>query len=72
MTISEAQQLTAAFILFVIAMTIGYDVWVVRTFGGDATISRVVGICFHRYPIVFAWVLIGVGLFIGHVHLSAW
>jgi hypothetical protein len=72
MTINEAQQLTAAFILFIAAITIGYDIFAVRTFGPDATISRVVGMIFHQYPLVFAWVLVGVGLFFGHTYLSAW
>jgi hypothetical protein len=72
MTIQEARVLTACFIGFVVVITIGYDVWVFRAFGPNATISRVCGTLFQQYPLTFAWVLIGIGLYLGHAHIPAW
>lgn len=72
MSDQEARWLTVGFILALVAITIGYDVAIMHLVGSDATISRVCGNAMHRYPILTAWTLVGVGMFIGHVFLSAW
>lgn len=71
MSIVEARQLTAAYIAAIVALTILYDVWVITKFGPDASISRVCGLAFNAYPLTFAWFLIGLGLYVGHVHIPA-
>lgn len=72
MTTQEAQWMTASYIFAVVMVTIAYDVWVVNKYGPNASISRLCGMAFHAYPLTFVWVLIGIGLFIGHCKLPAW
>lgn len=72
MSTHESQVMTAAVMLLIAALTILYDVGVVHWFGPDASISRVCGLWFHRYPLLLCWLLFGAGLYFGHVFLSAW
>lgn len=71
MSVVEARQLTAAYMACVVILTVLYDVVIITKFGPDASISRVCGMAFEAYPLTFAWFLIGVGLYIGHVHIPA-
>lgn len=72
MSVVEARQLTAAYMAVVVILTILYDVVIITKFGPDASISRVCGMAFEAYPLMFAWVLLGIGLYLGHVHVPAW
>jgi hypothetical protein len=72
MTLYEAQWLTVAFILFLVAATVSYDIAIIHWFGSEASISRVCGYAMRKYPVIAAWMLIGVGIYVGHTWLSAW
>ena len=72
MTTQQAQWLTAAVIFLLAASTILWDVMAMTAWGPDATISRVCGLVMDRYPLITWWLLIGVGLFLGHVKIPAW
>ena len=68
----QAKWMTVAFIAMVIAITILYDVIVYHFCGPHATISRVCGEAMDRYPVMILWVTFGLGILLGHFHLSAW
>lgn len=67
MTEQEAKLLTLAFILLIAALTIAYDIWVIRNFGPPASISRVCGDAMRAYPVITVWVIIGLGIYLGHI-----
>lgn len=69
MTTAEAQWITVAIMLFVIAALIVGDFFLIRSFGTEASISYVVGIGFQRYPLLLAVALFAAGCFFGHAHL---
>lgn len=72
MTEHEARWVTVAAIAFLVAATILIDVALFHYFGSDATISRVCGMAMKAYPILTVWTIFGLGLFVGHVLISAW
>jgi hypothetical protein len=71
MTRIEAQWLTLAFIIAVTAAVLAYDVWVIRTHGVEASISRVVAHLAVRWPVLLPVLAFALGVMVGHVILPA-
>jgi hypothetical protein len=69
MTESQAQFVTLAFIVAVMAVVIAYDVAACTVWGPDATISRVMCRAFRAYPILYPAFWLAVGLLVGHIGL---
>jgi hypothetical protein len=69
MTTVQAQWLTLGFVIAVTALVIGYDVWVIRAWGVEASISRVMRRLFGASPTLFVSVVFWLGLLVGHIWL---
>lgn len=65
----QAQWVTLAFVIAMTAIVIGYDILAIRSWGVDASISRVVRRLFGASPTLFAVVVFWLGLLIGHIWL---
>jgi LPS O-antigen subunit length determinant protein (WzzB/FepE family) len=65
----QAQWLTLAFVLVVTAVVIGYDVLAIRTWGVEASISRVVRQLFGACPTAFVALVFWLGILVGHIWL---
>lgn len=70
LTPAQAQWVTLLFVVAVTAGAIGFDVLMIRHYGMDASISRVLRRLFTRYPVLFASVLMWLGILIGHILLA--
>jgi hypothetical protein len=71
MTRIEAQWLTLAVIIGVTAAVLSYDAWVIRWYGPDASISRVVAHLGARWPVLLPVLAFALGVMVGHVILPA-
>jgi hypothetical protein len=71
MTPAEAQWLTLGFVIAVTVAVLGFDVWIIREHGLDASISRVVGRLMEEWPTLFLALVFWLGLLVGHVCLPA-
>ena len=71
MTDQQAQWLTLAVIVAVTVAVIAYDVQIIRSYGPDASISRVLSRLFGRWPTVAIAVVFWLGVLIGHVWMPA-
>jgi hypothetical protein len=69
MTTVQAQWLTLAFVLAVTVVVIGYDVWVIRNWGVEASISRVFRRLFGMSPSLFVALVFWLGILVGHIWL---
>jgi hypothetical protein len=65
----QAQWMTLAFVIVVTVMVIGYDIVAIRTWGVDASISRVMRRLFGASPTLFAAIVFWLGLLVGHIWL---
>lgn len=65
------QWLTLGLMVVIALFTIASDVWLMKTYGVNASYSRVTGHMFDQYPIVMAVTLIAIGCLIGHVLMPA-
>jgi hypothetical protein len=65
----QAQWLTLAFVLAVTVLVIGYDVLAIRTWGVDASISRVMRRLFGTSPTLFVAAVFWLGILVGHIWL---
>jgi hypothetical protein len=70
MTSAQAQILTLFFLAAVTALVIGYDVFIIRTAGPDASISRVLGQLL-KLPSAFVAFVFWLGVLVGHVWLPS-
>lgn len=59
--------LTILVLCFVIGLLVGYDLWVWRKGGGDATISKILLNAAKKYPIVAVAFGIAIGVLLGHL-----
>jgi hypothetical protein len=71
MTTAHAQWLTLGFVLTVTVGVLAYDFLIIRAFGPDASISRVMARLFFRSPVLTALALFWLGLLVGHLLLPA-
>jgi hypothetical protein len=71
MTTSQAQWLTLWFTAAITLTVLGYDLLVIRAYGPDASISRVVGRLLERYPSALLALVFWLGLLVGHCWLRA-
>jgi hypothetical protein len=66
----QAQWLTLAFLFAVSAITIAYDLLIIRAAGPDASISRVLGRLLEL-PSAFVVFVFWLGVLVGHVWVPA-
>jgi hypothetical protein len=71
MSITAAQCLTLGFVLATTAAVLGYDLWVIRGHGPDASISRVVARVLAAWPTLFVALVFWLDVLVGHVWLPA-
>jgi len=71
MTPVQAQWLTLMFVGAVTYLVIGFDAWMVLRHGPDASISRVLGRVFGRWPALGLAVVFWLGVLVGHCWLRA-
>lgn len=71
MTTTQAQWLTLFFLAAVTVLVVAYDLLIVRSYGPDASISRVLARLLGRWPTVAAMLLFWIGVFVGHVWLPS-
>jgi hypothetical protein len=69
MTTPQAQLLTFAFVVATTIAVVAYDVWIIRTFGPDASISRVFSRLIGSWPTVGLALVFWLGVLVGHVWL---
>lgn len=69
LTPTQAQWLTLAFVVAVTAIVIGYDVLVIRAYGPDASISRVMRRLLSGHPTLFVAIVFWLGVLLGHLRL---
>jgi hypothetical protein len=69
MTTVQAQWLTLAFVIAATVLAISYDVWVIRNWGVEASISRVMRRLFGTSPTLFVAVVFWLGILVGHIWL---
>jgi hypothetical protein len=65
----QAQWLTLAFVIAVTALVIGYDVMAIRSWGVEASISRVMRRLFGASPTLFVALVFWLGILVGHIWL---
>jgi hypothetical protein len=65
----QAQWLTLAFVIAVTALVIGYDVLAIRSWGVEASISRVLRRLFGSSPTLFVAMVFWLGILVGHIWL---
>ncbi len=65
----QAQWLTLAFVLTVTVLVIGYDVLAIRTWGVEASISRVLRRLFGACPALAVALVFWLGILVGHIWL---
>lgn len=66
MTPVQAQWLTLGFILAVSALVVAYDILVIRAYGPDASISRVLARLLEL-PSAFVVFIFWIGVLVGHI-----
>jgi uncharacterized BrkB/YihY/UPF0761 family membrane protein len=71
MSTVQGQWLTLFFLAAVTVLIVGYDLLIIRACGPDASVSRVLGRLFGRWPQAAIVLLFWLGLLIGHVWLPA-
>jgi hypothetical protein len=71
MTSIQAQWLTLLSIIAVTVLVIAFDLVMIRLAGPDASISRVLGRLFGRWPTVAIAAVFWLGLLVGHLWLPA-
>ena len=69
LTPNQAQWLTLVFVLAVTVLVIGYDVVAIRTWGVEASISRVLRSLFGAYPTLAVALVFWLGILVGHIWL---
>jgi hypothetical protein len=72
MTPAQSQWLVLAFLVAMIAVTIGFDVYLATAHGFDATISRVLHRLTGRYPTIALSIVFAMGVFVGHCLLNTY
>lgn len=65
----QAQWLTLAFVLTATILVIGYDVIAIRTWGVEASISRVLRRLFGGCPTLAVALVFWLGILVGHIWL---
>ena len=70
MTTHQAQWLTLFFLITVSAVVIAYDVWIIRGYGPDASISRVLSRLLEL-PSAFVVFVFWLGVLVGHVWIPS-
>lgn len=65
----QAQWLTLAFVVAMTALAIGYDVVAIRSWGVEASISRVMRRLFGANPTFFVALVFWLGILVGHIWL---
>lgn len=65
----QAQWLTLAFVIAVTVLVIGYDVLAIRSWGVEASISRVMRRMFGASPTFFVALVFWLGILVGHIWL---
>ena len=63
--------MTLFFCCLITLLVLGYDLLVIRLFGPDASISRVIGHLLERRPLAFVTLVFSLGLLVGHCWLRA-
>jgi hypothetical protein len=71
MTTAAAQWVTVAFVAATTIGVLGYDLWIIREHGPDASISRVVARVLAEWPTLFVALVFWLGLLVGHLWLPA-
>ena len=71
MTTAEAQKLTLLFMVAVTILVAVFDLVVIRSYGPDASISRVSARLFGRWPTAAVALVFWLGVLVGHVWLPA-
>lgn len=71
LTPNAAQWLTLAVVVAVTISVLGYDIAVIRAYGAEASISRVMRRLFASHPTLFVAVVFWIGVLVGHVLLPA-
>jgi hypothetical protein len=71
MTPLQAQRLTLLFIVAVTILVATFDFVVIRTYGPDASISRVSARLFGQWPTAAIALVFWLGVLVGHVWLPA-
>jgi hypothetical protein len=66
MTPQASQWLVLAFLVVMLAVTVGFDVASHQLYGPDATISRVLHRIIGRYPTITLAIVFAMGVFTGH------
>jgi hypothetical protein len=66
---SHAQWFTLAFVIVVTVLVIGYDLAAIRSWGFEASISRVVRRLFGISPTLFVAIVFWLGILVGHIWL---
>ena len=69
LTLVQAQWLTLAFVISITAVVIGYDVLAIRSWGAEASISRVLRRLFGTSPTLFVALVFWLGILVGHIWL---
>ena len=71
MTTAEAQKLTLLFMVAVTILVAVFDLVVIRSYGPDASISRVSARLFGQWPTAAIALVFWLGVLVGHVWLPA-
>jgi hypothetical protein len=71
LTPNQAQWLTLGFVIAMSAIVIGYDVLIIRAYGVDASISRVLRRLFATSPVFWAAFVFWLGVMVGHFGLPS-
>jgi hypothetical protein len=71
MSVTAAQWLTLSFVLATTAGVLGFDLWIIRGYGPDASISRVTSRLLEAWPTLFVALVFWLGVLVGHVWLPA-
>lgn len=67
LTPTQAQRLTLAFVIAITFVVLAYDILVIRAYGVEASISRVMQRFFAARPTLFVMFVIWLGVLIGHL-----
>jgi hypothetical protein len=66
---AKMQWLTVAVLVGLIVEVVLLDVLLARTFGVEATFSRVSALLFERWPIIYPVLVFALGVLVGHIGL---
>lgn len=65
----EPPTVTRLFLVAVVAIIIGFDVWMLNQYGPDATITGVIRSTATEYPLITCVVAFAMGAHFGHLFL---